>query len=35
MNKKQYAPVFPGDTRITMIYVPELPAGKEVPKTEF
>ena len=31
-NDKTSCPVFPGDTRITMIHVPELIPGAEVPK---
>jgi hypothetical protein len=31
-NDKMSCPVFPGDTRITMIHVPELIPGSEVPK---
>lgn len=31
-NKKDSCPIYSGDTRITMIYVPELDDGAEVPK---
>jgi hypothetical protein len=32
-NNQSYCPVFPGDTRITMMYVPELSPGAEIPKS--
>jgi hypothetical protein len=31
-NKREACPIFPGDTRITMIYVPDLQPGEEIPK---
>jgi hypothetical protein len=32
-NEQRYCPIFPGDTRITMIYVPSLAEGAEIPKS--
>ncbi len=31
-NRIENCPVFPGDTRITVMYVPDLPPGSEIPK---
>lgn len=31
-NKHQACPIFPGDTRITMVHVPPLPPGRMIPK---
>ena len=31
-NRRENCPVFPGDTRITVLYVPELPPNTEIPK---
>jgi hypothetical protein len=31
-NERDACPIFPGDTRITAIFVPPLPAGAEIPK---
>lgn len=34
-NDRRYCPIFPGDTRITMIEVNKIPAEQLVPKNEF
>jgi len=34
-NKQSACPVFPGDTRITVIFVPDLMPGQEIPKDEL
>jgi hypothetical protein len=31
-NDPSFCPIFPGDTRITMIYVPPMPADVEIPR---
>lgn len=34
-NSQNYCPIFPGDTRITMIYVPELSLTSMIPKKDL
>jgi hypothetical protein len=34
-NHPEYCPIFPGDTRITMVFVPPLPDDTEIPRTEL